>query len=527
MIVSVPVIGKNGLIQDAPIGDLPPDVFTYSENVRFRDGMAELMYGHSELSDNGVSGFSPTHLVYNKDALDAHWLMFGDTKAYTSNQGVASWSDVTRASGDYSTTGGGFKTADRWVSTVLSGLVVATNNLDVPQAWPSPSSIVKLIDLANWTADTSCKSIRAHKNFLIALNITEYNAGTFTVSAYNQHRVLWSHPAEPGAVPSSWDVTDTTKDAGWVDLDGPDHVIDGGSMRDLFVIYKERSTFLMQYIGGQFIWRFTKAFNDSGILAQNCWTEVNGQHVVLTASDLIIHDGFQAKSILNGKYRRWLFQNIETTEVEKCFLVKQWYFNEVWVCFPSQGATWCDKALVWNYVDNTFSLRDLPDVSYAGLGPADDAADSTWNNDTQVWDADNAGWGSNEFTPDLQRVVLATPVTDQLFLADSTTKFDGTAINGTLERTGLTFGQPDKFKFVRGVRPRFYGNGNDVTITLGSQDELHGAVTWGTAQTFSIGSQYKSDHLVSGRYIAFKIESTSDYWRLESLDFDIELGEEY
>ena len=527
MIFNIPTIGKKGLVQDAPIGDLAPDVFTYAQNVRFRDSMAELMYGHAELSNNGASGFSPTHTVFNADPLDEYWLMLGDTEAWASQEGTSAWSEVTRLSSDYHTTGGGSKTADRWVSDVLSGAVVATNNLDVPQSWTSPGSSINLINLANWPSDKSCKSIRAFKNFLISLNITDYNAGTFNVSAYNPHQVFWSHPAAPGTVPTSWNIADTTKDAGTVDLPGADHIVDGGAMGDTFVIYKERSTHLMQYIGGSQIFRFNQAFQESGILAQNCWTELNGQHVVLTANDLIIHNGGNPKSLLNKKYRRWLFQNIEATQSDKCFLVKQWYFNEVWVCFPSQGATWCDTALIWNWTDNTISIRQLPDVAHAGLGPSSNAIDSTWNNDNQIWDSDNTGWGSDEFTPGLQRVVMASPVTNQLILADSSTKFFGDSIPGKIERTGLTFGKPESFKFIRGLRPICYGDGNDIIITLGTHNEMHGAVTWSSPQTFSIGNQFKTDHIVNGRYIAIRIDSTSDYWRLESLAFDVDFTEEF
>ena len=516
-IVKVPTIGKNGLLQDVSIGDAPPDVFTYAQNVRFRDGMAELMYGHSELSDNGATGFSPYYLLYNGDALDGYWLMMGLTKAYASSLGNGGWADVTRGSGNYTGVA-----ADRWSGGVLNGIAVLTNNADVPQAWTNPSSIVPLVDLANWPANTTCKSIRPFKNYLIALNISETSP-----TAYYPHMVKWSDAAGPGTVPGTWNVASTTADAGEVDLPGADHIVDGGAMRDTFVIYKERSTHLMQWIGGQFVFKFSQAFTESGIIAKNCWTELNGQHVVLTASDLIIHDGFNTRSLLDKKMRRWLFQNIDNDNSDKCFVTKQWYFNEVWCCFPAQGETTCTQALVWNWQDNTISLRDLPNVSHAELGPSSNAIDASWASDAGVWAGDTTGWNSDEFTPGLQRVVMASPATDQLLLADSSSRFSGVEIPGELERIGLDLGHPDKKKLIRSIRPRFFGGGNAVEIQVGVHDDLHGPIDWADKQTFTIEEDFKVDFLKSGRYIALRITSTAEQWRLESLDFDIRLQGNY
>jgi len=514
MIKNIPAIGKYGLVIDTPIGDAPIDSFTYCQNVRFRDGMAELMYGHGELSNGtALTGYEPNYCIYNGDSLDGYWLILGPDKAYASQNGSATWTDVTRVAGDY--TG---DSSDRWVGGVLNGIVGLTNNVDTPQVWTWPSAGTKCIDMSNWPSNTVCKSLRPFKNYWIALNITESSP-----TEYYPHRVFWSDAADPGSQPD-WDVTDTTKDAGHYDISGGDWAVDGGEMGDRFIIYKERSTHVMTWIGGQYIFRFDQIFADSGILATNCWAEVNGTHVVLTATDVIQHSGTQGsgKSILDGKTRRWLFQNIDRDYVDLCFVVKQVYFNEVWICFPSQGATECDQALIWNYKTGVTYLRDLPDIRFAALGPSSDSVESTWNADTQTWDSDIAGWGSDEFTPGSQRVIMISPTTQQLLLADSTTRFDGTAIGAEITRQGITFGDSTKRKLIRSVRPRMEGGANSVSIQMGSSETLHGAVTWSDAKTYTTGSAFKVDFLVEGRYLAFKMTSTSDYWRLESLDIDVE-----
>ena len=50
--------------------------------------------------------------------------------------------------------------------------------------------------------------------------------------------------------------------------------------------------------------------------------------------------------------------------------------NEVWICYPKTGATngLPNEALIWNYLDNTWSLRELPGVNYIAKGLVNPAA---------------------------------------------------------------------------------------------------------------------------------------------------------
>ena len=513
MIVSYPLIGKSGLVRDESLVDGPADQFTEAQNVRFRGGMAELISGHSVLS-SGLK--SPLFLLQNGDALDSYWLIACADKVYASYDGAGGWADITRASGgDYSAT------ADtRWNGGVLNGVAVINNGVDVPQAWVKPSSVVKIGDLSNWTPGVKCKVIRPHKNYLIALNITK------STLRY-PHMVKWSHPADPGAVPVSWDHTDPTKDCGENDLPGADHLIDGGTVGDVFMLYKERSTHLMQFIGGQYIFRFQQVSTESGILGVDCWTELNGIHVVLTSSDLVmVSTQSTLQSIVNNKMRRWLFQNMDSSYYGRSFIVKQQYFNEVWCCFPIAGESTCTHALVWNHKDNVFSVRELPNISHAAAGPASSCYSQSWTADTESWDSDLTVWNSNELTPKLQRVVMADPGNNRILLADSTSKFVDQDIDGLLERSGITFGDPNRMKIIKGIRPKFYG-AESVYLSAGGHDTPYGEISWGNEVEFNIDSGYQADMFVTGRYLAIRIRSDSADWRLERVDFDIEFVGNY
>ena len=51
-----------------------------------------------------------------------------------------------------------------------------SNGFDDPQFWALSSGVPsvsnKMADLSNWPASTECKSLRAFRSFLVALNVT-------------------------------------------------------------------------------------------------------------------------------------------------------------------------------------------------------------------------------------------------------------------------------------------------------------------------------------------------------------------
>ncbi|KKL76808.1 hypothetical protein LCGC14_2041240, partial [marine sediment metagenome] len=240
-------IGVGGIIKDIPPHLLPPEMWSDGQNMRFRDGKVVKFTGHEAVFD--PPSIAPYWAIAAQTAAEQFWLYAGLAKIYTVEQD-GTHTEITRASGDYTGIAG-----DLWDGTVLAGIPVVTNGVDDPQSWSPIAAATPLVDLPNWPANTTCKHIRAFKNFLVALHITE--SGTV-----KPHMVKWSHPADPGSVPSSWDDTDATKDAGEVELaDSQAGIIqDALGLRDILLIYKDNSIWGMQHIGGQFIFRFFPMF---------------------------------------------------------------------------------------------------------------------------------------------------------------------------------------------------------------------------------------------------------------------------
>lgn len=516
-LVKVPNAGATGVNKDLSQHELPLNAWTDASNIRFLDGYAYQFYGHGEVYNS--PSVAPYHVLPVTVGSARYWIYAGLAKVYavTNTGGAAVHTNLTRqtASVDVNYTGA----ANAWTSTLLGGIPIlnAGNTTDVPQMW-NLNTASRMTALTNWPASTYCKSLRSYKQYLVALGITK--AGT----SY-PFMVKWSHPTSPGAVPSSWDETDATKDAGEFDLaEGYDPIVDGLQLRDSFMIYKEASVWRMDFTGGPFVFRFSKVLGISGALNRNCIVELDGYHLVLTGSDVIVHDGQTATSVLDKQSRRFLFQDFDVDQISRAFVFKNPFLNEAFICYAGIGSTVPNKAMVWNYVDKTISFRDIPSLNHANYGPVDNGLIGNWNQDSAPWSSDLTQWNGPDFTPSTTRVLMASN-DSKLFLLDASSSFDGVAPVAYLERRGLGFGADEKRKLVRAIRPRITGNvGETVLVRVGSQSDPWSEPTWGPTMTHVIGTTVANNCLVSGRYLTIRFDSGSAYqWRLDSYDIDVKI----
>lgn len=505
--VSVPRCGSVGVIKDQGIPDLPLSAWTDASNIRFLDGSALQFLGHGEVYL--TPSFAPQFVMPVYVAGVRYWLYHTATKSFvvTSSGGTATHTDITHVT---PRTG----VVNQWSGTVFGGIPVFTDGgvANVPMYWDQ-NLANKFVNLTAWPASTYCEVIKGFKNLLVAGNITK------TTTRY-PFMIKWSNLAVPGSLPTSWDETDATKEAGEFDVgDGQDPIIDLLGLKDSLIVYKESSTHAVDFIGGAFVLRSRKVFGMSGLLNKNCAVDVDSFHFAVTGSDVVIHDGYTATSILDKSARRAFFQDIDVTNKGLTFCFVNPFLSEIFVAYPSIGATSCDKALVYNFRDKTVTYRTLPNVNHAAFGPVGTDLGGNWNQDSDPWDSDLTAWNGPDYTPDTVRVMMGSADV-KLFMLDASASFNGSIPVAYLEKRGIDFGDPEHYKLITGIRPRIYGNnGQTVIIKIGYADTPYADPTY-TSTTYTIGTDLKVDCLVSGRYLAIRFETGSAYqWRLDALDF--------
>jgi hypothetical protein len=293
-------------------------------------------------------------------------------------------------------------------------------------------------------------------------------------------------------------------------------------MGDTFVIYKSDSMYAMTYIGGQYIWQFRRLPGDVGILASGCVCNTPVGHLVLTLGDAVIHSGMGPKSILSGKLRRYLFSSMDGDFSSRSFVISNPAANEAWICYPETGNQTCTKALIWNWVDDTFTFRDLSGVTCGTSGQYESNGQSPWGTDSASWESDTTTWDASVLPATQSRFILGTN-TPALLGIDVGTSFSGYAYPATVERVGLAFDDLDSVKLCSAIYPRVDGTtGSTVYIQAGGAMDVEGPYTWSAPVPYVIGSTYRADLFASGRFLAYRVYSTSAMsWRIRSLDMEV------
>lgn len=518
MRIPIENVGGVGVIKDLPFEKVPLNAWTDARNMRFRDGAAEKMLGYSE--SFASPSIAPYWLLPVNTGGTQFWLYGGLTKVGATDG--ASHADITRSSGgDYSVDAN-----IGWTGAVMNGIPVISNGVDVPQMWNTPALGTPLAALTAWPGTYSARSLRALKRYLVALDIIK------GATRY-PFMVKWSSAAPAGAVPSSWDETDPTVDAREFELPaGGGFVVDGFPLRDALVLYKEYETWLMQFVGGVDVFRFLRIFSSFGAFNRRCALEFDtGRHLVFTGDDIVLHDSQNNQSILDRRAKALVRGVVDTTHYRKSFVARNPVQREVWVCVPESGNEYPNKAIVWNWVEGTIGLRDLPNAAHIAEGIVNPIeATELWSGAVGDWSTDSASWGDRTFDPSQRAMLMAVPGETKLHLLNSTNQNNGSNMTSYLERVGLGFPlkveRPPDFstvKLVRGLWPRISGTvGGVINVSVGSQEVANGPVTWETPRPYTIGTSEFIDVLSTGRLHALRFESTTDInWKLHDYDVDV------
>ena len=369
------------------------------------------------------------------------------------------------------------------------------------------------------------KSIRAFRSFLVALNVQRGGVDYPRI-------VKWSTEAGIQGVPSSWNETTSTVDAGEFELaDTKGDIQDGLQLRDTFMIYKEDATYSMSFVGTPFIFSFRQLSPTIGAIAKNCVAEFDGGHAIFGKGNFYINDGQRLKPILPQKLKEYVFTTLDGAQVNKCFVVADYGRTEILFCFTADGASTNhpNKAVVWNYITNTFCIRDLPDVAHMGYGNVGNPTTATtWAATSDSWVGETGPW---TMSYDLQDKVLlfSDPSNTKLYRDRSGNKEDTTNMTSYVERTGLSMnaqGQPDHttVKRISSIWPKMSASGTDtINVYLGTQMSTEGGISWNAPVTFNPDEQSKVSVRGTGKMYAIRFESTTDMnWELDGYTIEVD-----
>lgn len=517
---------------DVPRHLLPPNVWWDIFGMRPYNGTLRKVRGRSLVR---TPSFTPYGLFYVLGASSHLWVYAGltDVRAFSGSTDT----EITRAAGDYTGTA-----SDEWNGGVFNGMLVMNNGVDLPQLWNPPSTGQLLINLPNWTSTWRAKVIRPFKNFLVALDVTK-------TSTRFRRMVKWSHTAD-SSYPSSWDETDTTKDAGENNL--PDEqvaLVDCLPLGEVNIVYTEQETWRMSLSGTSSIFNFVRIFPKSGLLGQQCAVEFehNGvlQHFAVSRSDIIVHNGSSKQSVADSRVRETFFTSLDKRYSQFTKVALNKVDKEIWVCYPNKdsGDGILRTALVWNYATNVWSNRLVPAIRSIISSPLQiQVSTDLWSSDNLPWDAEVLQtWNATEITQ-LEDTLLMGRVDSPLIysLTESVANENGLGDVSTVTRDGIISVQsqqgivqdPMSMKLLTAVWPHIeVPSGNTITlrVRVAAKEKLTGGYAYTNYLDFIPGTDEKVDIPnggVEGRYLLIEFGDRGEVgvdWRLSGYELDIEV----
>lgn len=518
----VPVRGMTtGLVSDVKDYLLPPNALNILQNARVKSGSVVRGMALTEaqtyaLTSNPVRGF------FSVRTATENYLVFCTPSEILVGYGTT-LDDITQVGGYAGTA------MDRWSGCLLGDVLVVTNNIDPPQMWSSPPNpATPMADLTAWPASTLCKTIKSFKNFLVVSNVTKG-------STVYPRLIKWSHPAAAGSVPSTWDESDATKDAGEVNLgEGDSPLVDALVLQDYLVHYTERETWVQRFIGGRQIMGFSRIFPDQGILAQGCAAQFSNQHFVVTTSDLVVHNASTWQSVATDRVRDRFFGLLNPTYYYLTQVAVDFNKSEIWVCFPISGQV-LERALVWNWQYDTWYERTLVDIDCVNTGiyPVAAAA-NPWTITGETWDDTGVDWNPSSSPGTRER--LLTVDSAGLVAYSNPNEFSdayGSPWITYIGRTGLAIkglsqnGQPvvdyDTIAQYQEFRPNISApSGASIEFSFGVRDNESDSVNFTVNYTYVVGTTEFIPLYLVGRYLDFRIIYQEDSGFLfEGFDLDV------
>jgi hypothetical protein len=503
-------LGLGGMMADPPPAILPMNVFTDCNNVRFTDNSVQTINGETT---NYTVAISPDYGI--------HWRRPDQGyNIFAKNGNIVRVDANGSASSMFSSAATKYNNSD-WQGCTFNGgfAIILNNGKSTPLycLYGDPVAGTTFQELPGWNyyagLTVTAKVVRSLNYSLIAANFTIDQSGTIT-NAPGTIRV--SVQATTGNIPSVWQPGYTTDTADEFELSSTSPVLDMLELRGKMYVYSQDSISVVSISNSTQVARYSNSY---GILTTDAVIEIDGNHFVVDRNDVYIHNGSgKIDPILEGKNKRYFYNNINLNAIDKLHLVKYSKYKEVWICYPKGSSTTCNEALIYNYKYNTWYKRSLNNITYSFVGP--------YNLGSSFY------YGSEE-------IFMTTNSTQVLMTAPVYTMWNGTGLSSYVsyvEKKGINPGTAATTLFVDSMYLSFdqIASGQNIKVRVAGQNNptevidlsIDGTGTHAndtficTPESFT-AQGYKVDPRVNGRILNYRIQADSGYWRLALMEFDI------
>ena len=204
------------------------------------------------------------------------------------------------------------------------------------------------------TSPVSTNSIIVSPNdrHLICLGTNRFEATATVSGTFDPMLVRWSDQDDR----NEWNPTAAT-DAGEVVLTDGTRIVGAVRARNAINIWTDNALWLMQFVGGNFVFKFQQVGTNCGLIGQHAAIDYNGTTYWMGYDNFYVYAG--AVQILDCTVRRFIFDDLNTSYYDKVYCGINSEFREIIWLYVSNGNTECNKYVIYNPEEKYWVYGDM------------------------------------------------------------------------------------------------------------------------------------------------------------------------
>lgn len=169
-----------------------------------------------------------------------------------------------------------------------------------------------------------------------------------------------------------------TNQAGSLRLSQGSSIITAHQARQEILVWTDSSLYALQYVGAPIVWSSQLVGQHTSIASQNAVGYADGVSYWMGTDKFYIYEGSTRQ--LRCDLRRYVFNDINTSQMDQVFAGTLEAFHEIWWFYCSADSNTIDRYVVYNYQEDIWYYGTLTRTAWLDSGLQDFPLAATYNN---------------------------------------------------------------------------------------------------------------------------------------------------
>ena len=293
-----------------------------------------------------------------------------------------------------------------------------------------------------------------------------------------------------------------TNEAGSLRISDGSRIMGAVKSSGQILLWTDTSMHGIQFVGTPFTFGLRQLGANCGLIGQHAAIEVNGRAYWMSDDSFYMYDGVVKK--MPCSVQDYVFDDLSYTNRNDIACGLNTAFNEIIWYYPSTNASQIDRAVVYNYLENTWYTLNLARTTWLGA---------------YVYELPIATEYDSSITANNSTILGLTAGASYIYEHESgNNQADGTAISAFLTTGSVEIADGDELMSVSKLVPDFDNLANTMTATL-TLEQYPQSASNVTATGSITSTTEKIDVRGRGRAVKIKYETNTvddTAWRLGS-----------